>query len=78
MTHEQMIQKDNSTKINVMYIAFELSNSKWKLAFVNGVKKRLKTVKAVDMVALMEEIEKSNKHFNLGEEVPAFTVVLPP
>jgi len=56
MTHAQMIQKDNSTKINVMYIAFELSNSKWKLAFGNGVKKRLKTAKASDMVALMEEI----------------------
>ena len=73
MTHEQMIQKDNSTKINVMYIAFELSNSKWKLAFGNGVKKRLKTVKAGDMVALLEEIEKSKKHFKLGEEVQVYS-----
>ena len=73
MMHEQMIQKDNSTKINVMYIAFELSNSKWKLAFGNGVKKRLKTVKAGDMVALMEEIEKSKKHFKLGDEVQVYS-----
>jgi transposase len=73
MTHAQMIQKDNSTKINVMYIAFELSNSKWKLAFGNGIKKRLKTVKAGDMAALMEEIEKSKKHFKLVEEVPVYS-----
>ena len=73
MTHAQMIQKDNSTKINVMYIAFELSNSKWKLAFGNGIKKRLKTVKAGDMVALMEEVEKSKKHFKLGDEVQVYS-----
>ena len=73
MTHAQMIQNNNSTKINVMYIAFELSNSKWKLAFGNGVKKRMKTVKSADMVALMEEIEKSKKHFKLGEEVPVYS-----
>ena len=73
MTHAQMIQNNNSTKINVMYIAFELSNSKWKLAFGNGVKKRMKTVKAADMVALMEEIEKSKKHFKLGEEISVYS-----
>jgi transposase len=73
MTHAQMIQQYNNTKINVMYIAFELSNSKWKLAFGNGVKKRMKTVKAGDMVALMEEIEKSKKHFKLEGEVPVFS-----
>lgn len=37
MTHAQMIRTDNTTKNDRLYIAFELSNTKWKLAFGSGL-----------------------------------------
>ncbi len=48
--------KDNATN-PVLYIAFELSNKKWKLGFSNGEKMRVKTIDAGDWKALQAEIE---------------------
>ena len=41
----------------IMYIAFELSNSKWKLAFSDGSKIRYKTITAGNLAQLQVEIE---------------------
>lgn len=48
--------KDNATN-QVLYIAFELSNKKWKLGFSNGEKMRVKTIDAGNWEALHAEIE---------------------
>ena len=44
-TQETLRNKD-SIKEAVLYIAFELSNSKWKLAFSDGSKVSYKTITA--------------------------------
>ena len=38
MVQSQMIQAEDNTKKHRMYIAFELSNNNWKLAFGDGFK----------------------------------------
>jgi transposase len=73
MTNAQMIQADNNTKNDRLYIAFELSNSKWKLAFSNGIKKRQKTITARDLPALMEEIAKALHRFKMGDNISIYS-----
>ncbi|MBW1838121.1 MAG: IS110 family transposase [Deltaproteobacteria bacterium] len=73
MTHAQMIQIDNSTKNDRLYIAFDLSNAKWKLAFGNGIKKRQKTIPAGDLSGLMEEIAKAKHRFKMGDDVQIYS-----
>lgn len=73
MTHAQMIHENNTTTNKRLYIAFELSNSKWKLAFGNGMKKRQKTITARDLMALEEEIAKARQKFKMTEDVPIYS-----
>jgi len=73
MTHAQMIQTDNSTKNDRLYMAFDLSNAKWKLAFGNGIKKRQKTIPAGDLPGLMEEIAKAKHRFKMGDDVQIYS-----
>jgi len=46
MIQSQMIQAEDNTKKHHLYIAFELSNREWKLAFGDGFKHRQKTIAA--------------------------------
>lgn len=69
MKKAQMIPGNSTTNNDRMYIAFELSNTKWKLLFGNGVKRRHKTIEARDLVRLEEEITKSRKHFKMSDDV---------
>ena len=55
MSQAQMIKREDSTKESPLYIAFELSNSKWKLMFGNGIKKRQKAIDARDTDALEQD-----------------------
>ena len=55
--------------ITVLYIAFELSNSKWKLAFSDGSKIRYKTLTAANLAQLQTEIELSKRKFKMIEGV---------
>ncbi len=48
--------KDNAN-FDKLYIAFELSNKKWKVGFSNGQKRRIKTVQAKDWEQLTAEIK---------------------
>ena len=73
MTHAQMIHEKSTTTNNRLYMAFELSNSKWKLAFGNGMKKRQKTITARDLMALEEEIAKARQKFKMTEDVPIYS-----
>jgi len=73
MTHAQMLQENITTSTERLYIAFELSNSKWKLAFGNGMKKRQKTIAARDLMALAEEIEKARQKFKMADDVAIYS-----
>ena len=67
-TQETLRTKDN-TKTAVLYIAFELSHRKWKLAFSNGEKMRTVSIEARNLEQLQEEINKAKKRF--GEPLQA-------
>jgi len=67
MTNAQMIQKNNITKFDKLYIAFELSNTKWKLLSGNGFKKRRKSIEARNIIALKEEINMAKKRLKISD-----------
>src|SRR5262245_47598710 len=56
----------------VLYLALELGQKAWKLAFTVGLgqKPRLKTIPARDTEALMAEIAAAKKRFALPEGAP--------
>ncbi len=67
-THNSKI----TTKTDVLYLAFELGESDWKLAFTVGVgqKPRLRSMPARDLPRLQEEIAKAKKRFELPADAP--------
>jgi transposase len=67
-TQETLRIKD-SIKEAILYIAFELSNSKWKLAFSDGSKIRYKAITAGNLAQLQVEIELAKQKFRMIEEV---------
>jgi transposase len=67
-TQETLRIKD-SIKEAILYIAFELSHLKWKLAFSNGEKMRTVTIEARDVDKLHEEIEKAKQRFGLEGQI---------
>lgn len=54
----------------VLYMALELSNRKWKLGFSDGSKGRQRTIPAGDQAAVLAEIAVAKAKFGLGEDVP--------
>ncbi len=48
MANSQMVLTIDSTQTSNLYIAFELSNKKWKLMFSDGRKRRQRTIEAGD------------------------------
>ena len=55
-----------------LYLAFELSKAKWKLGFSTGLGQnpRRRTVDAVDLLALRQEIEAAKRRFGLAANAP--------
>ena len=66
---QRTLQKEDTTKIEVLHLAFELSQNKWKLGFSDGNKQRFKTIIARDLDQLQEEIKKAKERFKLKEDV---------
>jgi transposase len=58
-----------------LYMAFELSQSKWMLGFTIGFgqRPRLRTIAARDLAALQNEIHLARERFGLGTEVPVIS-----
>lgn len=73
MTESQMIPTPDTIRNDRLYIALELSNTTWKIAFGNGFKIRLKTITARDLEEFKQELERSKKHFGMTEDVPVFS-----
>ena len=53
----------------VLYVAFELANSTWKMACSDGSKLRLVTVTAGDLAQVPGAIIGAKRHFGMGDEV---------
>lgn len=59
-----------TTKTEVLYLAFELGETEWKLAFTIGLgqKPRLRSMPARHLARLQEEIVKAKKRFSLAAQ----------
>jgi transposase len=59
--------RDVTTKANVLYLAFELGDTDWKLAFTIGLGQppRLRSMPARDLARLQAEIAKAKQRFQL-------------
>jgi len=68
-TIQETLQSQGTTDHNTMYIAFELSNSTWRMAFSDGNKKRHVTIKARDLKQLSVEIDKAKRRFHLEDKI---------
>ena len=66
---QETLRKNVSTKAAVLHVAFELSNSKWKLGFSDGNKMRFKSIDARNLEQLEQEIEKVKGRFRLDVDV---------
>ena len=73
MKDAQMIPSQGNTKNTIMYMALELSNSKWKIMFSNGFKRRQKTITAGDLTGLQQEISRSREHLNLPVDTKVYS-----
>ncbi len=61
--------REQSAQGPVLYVAFELANSTWKMACSNGSKLRHVTVTAGDLAQVQGAIIGAKRHFGLGDEV---------
>jgi hypothetical protein len=61
-TQETLRVKDSIKEV-ILHIAFELSNSKWKLAFSDGIKIRYKSITAGNLAQLQIEIALAKQNF---------------
>ena len=50
----------------ILYLAIELSNTKWKLAFSNGSKNRFATIDARDLKRFHQEVDASRRRLGLA------------
>ena len=65
---QETLRVIDTIKGAIMYIAFELSNSKWKLAFSDGSKVRYKTITAGNLAQLQIEIDLAKQKFKMVED----------
>ena len=66
---QETLRLEDTIKAAILYIAFELSNSKWKLAFSDGSKVRYKTITAGNLAQLQIEIDLAKQKFQMIEDV---------
>src|SRR3974377_2144056 len=61
------LEKGPRTKFAVLYVAFELGNSTWKMACSDGRKVRQVTVTARDLEQVQYALLRAQAHFGMGE-----------
>ncbi|MDD5095701.1 MAG: IS110 family transposase [Dehalococcoidia bacterium] len=62
------LQEQHTGNEQVLYMAFELANKTWKLAFGSGGNPRIIEMPARDQERLIEEIARAKKRFSLPQE----------
>jgi transposase len=63
------LDREKSAPVPVLYVAFELSNSTWKMACSDGSKLRHVAVTAGDLAQVQGTILGAKRHFGMGDEV---------
>jgi len=63
------LKRKVSIKEQGLHLAFELSESKWKLGFSDGKKMRFRSITVRNLEQLDEEIEKARERFKLKGEI---------
>ncbi len=66
---EENLNWKKSTLVPVLYVAFELANSTWKLACSDGNKLRHITVTAGDLSQVQGAILRAKRHFGMDDKV---------
>lgn len=66
---QETVRMEDTIKAPVLYIAFELSSSKWKLAFSDGSKIRYKALTAGHLAQLQVEIDLTKCKFKMIKDV---------
>jgi transposase len=66
---QRTLGKEDNTKETTLYMAFELSQNKWKLGFCDGNKMRFKSMAARNLEQLEEEIDKAKVRFKIEGDV---------
>jgi transposase len=66
---QETLKKNYNMQAEILYMALELSNTKWKLAFSDGNKRRFVTIDARNLEQLQREVEKAKWRFGLKGEV---------
>ncbi len=65
------MKKDQTSRTvqapTTLYLALELSNTKWKLAFSNGSKNRFVTIDALDLKRFHQEVDESRKRLGVSQ-----------
>ena len=69
MKRTQATQNNNNTGQATLYMAIELSDKTWKLAFSDGSRERLRSIDADEKENIWEEIENAKEHFRMEDEV---------
>ena len=67
---QETLQAQSTTSQDILYIAFELSNSTWRMAFSDGNRKRHVTIRARDLKQLEREIKRAKNRFGLKGDIP--------
>ena len=58
-------RNEDNAQAPVLYMALELSNKSWRLAFGDGTKRRQVTVPAADLAQLGEAVAKAKERFKM-------------
>ena len=69
MNRPQVIQEKDTIRESILYMAMELSNKKWKLAFSEGSRERIRTIDADEKLDLWKEVADAKERFGLEDEV---------
>lgn len=59
------LRSEDSASASVLYMALELSNKSWRLAFGDGTKRRQVSVPAADLAKLACAVAKAKEHFGM-------------
>jgi transposase len=71
--HTKVIYINHETKQPVLFMAMELSDKKWKLAFSDGVRNRERTVDAGNRGSVLEEIQQAIEKLGLPDDVGIYS-----
>jgi transposase len=62
---------EDSASAPILYMALELSNKSWRLAFGDGTKRRQVSVPAADLAKLACAVAKAKEHFGMPSSARA-------